>query len=67
LQSILFAVEYQSPYFFIDGIELRTSRGVTLGTPEPREMQAGSQGSEEPRLTLQVQCVVFGYTLIGAG
>jgi general secretion pathway protein M len=66
LQSILFAVEYQSPYFFLEGIDVRASSGATVGTPELREMQGGPQGSAEPRV-LQIQCVVFGYSLIGAG
>src|SRR5262245_53239782 len=35
LQSILFAIEYQSPYLFVEGLELRANLGIILNTSEP--------------------------------
>jgi general secretion pathway protein M len=54
LQPILFAIEDQSPYLFVEDLELRSNRGFIAE-------------SEEQALELQVQFVVFGYMAIGTG
>jgi general secretion pathway protein M len=54
LQPILFAIEDQSPYLFVEDLELRSNRGFIAE-------------SEEQELELQVQFVVFGYMAIGTG
>jgi len=65
LQSILFAIEYQSPYLFVEGLELRANREMLFNSSEPPQSQGLPQSSEVSR-ELQIQCVVFGYATTGA-
>jgi hypothetical protein len=48
LMTILYDIEYQTPYLFVDGLDIRRNAGV---------MASASEGSD----TLQVQFEIYGY------